>query len=474
MLTKRLRKAVIIATAVGTITTFVLLFHTNPEYVQNVHDKIKSQEMGLGDLRDNFEYYQNLMANYTSSFYEDLTRNIDALKNTDGILQNPSDMRALLSPAFEEGSIKPKDALRENVGFFSNIVKKKIDEPKNLKLVKIGELESTEGYVRENATFVSLVRNSELKGIVGTIKQIEDTFNSKYHYPYVFLNDQPFTKKFKQAIQEATESKCFFEQVPAEDWDRPSNIDPKREEEGVKYLEEKGVGYARKLSYHNMCRYYSGKFYNHPRLQQYRYYWRVEPKTNYFCDIDYDVFKFMNDNNKIYGFVLNLYDSPDSVQSLWPVTMEFLSKNPQYLHKNAATTWLRENLQNPDNFKGAHGYSTCHFWSNFEIGDMDFFRGEAYSTWMDFLNEAGGFYYERWGDAPVHSIGLGLFADKSQIHWFRDIGYEHFPYYNCPVSSKCHGRCKAGKFSQWTSLDDQNCQATWAKYEMTEKELEYY
>ena len=36
----------------------------------------------------------------------------------------------------------------------------------------------------------------------------------------------------------------------------------------------------------------------------------------------------------------------------------------------------------------------CAVWSNFEIGDLDFWRGEAYSTFFDFLDKKGGFYYE--------------------------------------------------------------------------------
>jgi hypothetical protein len=33
-------------------------------------------------------------------------------------------------------------------------------------------------------------------------------------------------------------------------------------------------------------------------------------------------------------------------------------------------------------------------WSNFEIADMDWFRGEAYQKYFDFLERKGGFYYE--------------------------------------------------------------------------------
>ena len=50
--------------------------------------------------------------------------------------------------------------------------------------------------------------------------------------------------------------------------------------------------------------------------------------------------------------------------------------------------------------------------------------------------------FQRWGDAPVHSIAAALFARKDQIHFFNDIGYRHDPFQHCPsgeVWSK--GRC---------------------------------
>lgn len=83
----------------------------------------------------------------------------------------------------------------------------------------------------------------------------------------------------------------------------------------------------------------------------------------------------------------------------------------------------------------------CLVWSNFEIGDLDFWRGEAYSKFFDYLDAKGGFYYERWGDAPVHSIGAALFAHKDQIHFFNDIGYRHEPFQHCP-QGEAHSRGK--------------------------------
>lgn len=214
-----------------------------------------------------------------------------------------------------------------------------------------------------------------------------------------------------------------------------------------------------------MCRWNSGLFYKHPALANYKYYWRVEPNVRFFCQVDYDVFRYMQDHNKTYGFVINLYDEPASISGLWPATQKFMAEYPAMVRSpNPALRWLMDSDRRPDHNRNANGYSTCHFWSNFEIADMDFWRGEAYSKYFDHLDRAGGFFYERWGDAPVHSIGLGLFEDSNKIHWFRDIGYQHIPYFNCPNSPMCRG-CVTGRFSDGEAwLNNNDCRPLWFKY----------
>lgn len=51
---------------------------------------------------------------------------------------------------------------------------------------------------------------------------------------------------------------------------------------------------------------------------------------------------------------------------------------------------------------GAYGFarsgfkwSMCHFWSNFEIADLDWFRGKEYQEFFDLIDKDGGIYYER-------------------------------------------------------------------------------
>ena len=251
------------------------------------------------------------------------------------------------------------------------------------------------------------------------------------------------------------------ETIPKDHWDPPSWINTDLFRESAAMLKEKKIQYADMISYHNMCRWNSGMFYKHPALANTQYYWRVEPKVHFFCDVDYDVFRFMQDNNKTYGFTVNLYDAPESIPTLWPETQKFLAAHPEYVHPNNAMEWLQDDVQRPEHNKAANGYSTCHFWSNFEIGDLNFWRSQPYEDYFNHLDRAGGFFYERWGDAPVHSIALGLFEDKSKIHWFRDIGYQHIPYFNCPNSNKCKG-CQKGLFTDGEKfLFKEDCRRNW-------------
>ncbi|PVF94299.1 putative mannosyltransferase [Serendipita vermifera] len=275
-----------------------------------------------------------------------------------------------------------------------------------------------------NATFVILARNYELKDLVKTLVQIEDRFNHQYHYPYVFLNEEPFTDEFKRWTSTVVSSKVQYGHIPPEHWYQPDDIDEARAAASREDMVKNRVIYGGSVSYRNMCRFNSGFFFRHELTQKYRYYWRIEPGVDFFCNVNEDPFMYLQENNKVYGFTISMYEFQRTIPTLWDVTKEFITQNPQYVAENNAMGFLSDN--------GGNDYNLCHFWSNFEIADMDFWRSEAYMKYFDFLESKGGFYYERWGDAPVHSIGAALFARKDQIHFFKEIGYRHNPFQHCP------------------------------------------
>ena len=122
--------------------------------------------------------------------------------------------------------------------------------------------------------------------------------------------------------------------------------------------------------------------------------------------------------NKTYGYTIALWEVPDTAPSLFLQTS--IHKDDQRI----PTTNMWRNMIDPslapyglrhlipaETLRDAHGdsWNLCHYWGNFEIADMDFFRGEPYRTYFERLDRAGGFYYERVRSlaGPVLSLHSG-------------------------------------------------------------------
>ncbi|KAJ8104269.1 glycosyltransferase family 15 protein [Lipomyces tetrasporus] len=285
---------------------------------------------------------------------------------------------------------------------------------------------------KPKAALISLVRNSELEGIEQSMRHLEARFNHKYNYPWIFFNDVPFDDTFKARTGNLTNAECFYATVPESHWSLPKWIDESRFISSLEYLGAIGVGKGWMISYRHMCRWNSGFFYQHPILDDFDWYWRVEPDVHFFCDIDYDPFAFMEENNLKYGFNMNILDDARSFPSMWRQTQEFMSEYPELIHPEADFSWVLDHKNDGE-------YNNCQFFSNFEIGSLDFFRSKTYNTYFDYIDRKGGFYYERFGDAPLHTLAVVLLLSKRETHFFRDIGYQHDINKQCPANliDKC-------------------------------------
>ncbi|KAJ1948863.1 hypothetical protein EC988_004999, partial [Linderina pennispora] len=279
------------------------------------------------------------------------------------------------------------------------------------------------------AALVALVRNTDLFGMRQTIRQIEDRFNSRFNYPYIFLNDVPFTEEFKAGVRILTSANVSFGELDSESWGMPEWIDRERFE-AVKRTARYPHGGSD--SYRKMCRFQSGFIHKHPLLADLEFYWRIEPDVEFFCDQEYDPFVYMKENGLKYGWVIGMTEFMDTVATLWNTTMGFIAEHPGMVSPANLKRWLLDDAGN---------YNGCHFWTNFEIVDLSFYRSPEYEAYFQHLDRAGGFFYERWGDAPVHSIAAALFLNASQTHWFEDIGYFHPAVAKCPSGSNTRSKC---------------------------------
>jgi mannosyltransferase len=48
----------------------------------------------------------------------------------------------------------------------------------------------------------------------------------------------------------------------------------------------------------------------------------------------------------------------------------------------------------PNSMEG-ESYNMCHYWSNFEIANLDWFRSKSYNDFFNMMDRSGGFWMER-------------------------------------------------------------------------------
>ncbi|CAM0140857.1 unnamed protein product [Umbelopsis sp. WA50703] len=273
---------------------------------------------------------------------------------------------------------------------------------------------------KANAAFIILARNSNEAGLLSSLQQNEEKFNKKYNYPYIILNDEMFTEEFRQVISNATRAQVKFGTIDQSMWGYPEWVDQEKAAKDRETLKAQSVPYASSESYRHMCRFQSGFFFRHPLTLDYDYYWRIEPDVDYYCELDYDVFAFMEAKDLKYGWTLSLTDYPVTLPSFWPTVQKWMAKHPEWMTtgKSSLRKWLHDDPE-------MEHYNFCHFWSNFEIGSLKWLRSEEYLSYFEHLDKSGGFFYERWGDAPVHSVAVALMLNESDVHFFNDIGYKN-------------------------------------------------
>lgn len=348
---------------------------------------------------------------------------------------------------------------------------------------------------RVNAAFVVLARNKEIDGVILSMRSLERHFNQWFNYKWVFLNDEPFNEEFKRRVEEVASGEFEFGIIPPNKWQFPNGNTPEFKE-SIESQGDRGIMYGSMKSYHSMCRFYSGYFFEHPLVKNLDWYWRVEPDVDFYCDLTYDPFVEMEKNGKKYGYTIAIKELVNTVPSLFRKTKEFIKTNnlelpdswnffinnyeffkgenklqyqdvknvhdlitkmektsPMNLAKKLLETTeiedLDKNLLNElvrhsttegfsriiDEIYNFQEYNLCHFWSNFEIASNSIFTSPEYRAYYDFLERSKGFYQERWGDAPIHSLAVGMFLDLDEIHYFRDIGYKHSTLAHCPFNS---------------------------------------
>ena len=131
----------------------------------------------------------------------------------------------------------------------------------------------------------------------------------------------------------------------------------------------------------------------------------------------------MIEHNKTYGFTIAVKELRETVpnifryasaykrlnnitsKGLWEMFVEPPEEDDEDSTKDSDTspndnsfwdtlTGKKKNTIDPESMEG-EAYNMCHFWSNFEIAKLSWFRSKEYQDFFEMMDRSGGFWMER-------------------------------------------------------------------------------
>ncbi|CAB4255825.1 similar to Saccharomyces cerevisiae YDR483W KRE2 Alpha1,2- mannosyltransferase of the Golgi involved in protein mannosylation [Maudiozyma barnettii] len=374
--------------------------------------------------------------------------------------------------------------------------------PRNTTQGAMVESLSNEGYKPKACLLMTLFKPTgdrvDPEAIYLTVSSIQKKFNNWFEYPWVFISkdgheymNNEFTEQIKELVPESIE--LNFETVTNEYLhDVPEWIDVNKISDSQIRLS--GIEYGDSQFFRSLNRYLVGYLWKEPFLGNFDWYWRIEPGLELLCDIDYDLFRWMQDRNQVFGFALS-YMEPhkEVVEKLWDIFKKFAN---EFKNKKEIVDFEKNNFQFNTEFKdlpkekdekkrkkleeeaakhgigtGSSEYNKCQYVSSFQLANLNFFRSQPFMDLFERLDKEGGFYYHRWSASSVHTMAINLLLRKNQLYFFDNIGFKlstdsmasssQFSsisrnFYNCPIDDATYREynCNCDQGLDFTFMKD--------------------
>lgn len=164
-----------------------------------------------------------------------------------------------------------------------------------------------------------------------------------------------------------------------------------------------------------MTGFFSGPLFESSALMPYEYVWRLDSDSFLLAPPAADPLAQLAAANGTYGWVHAFQDEQLFVSGLWNLTARFLSSRG--IDEGAVHEWVPQGRRWPE--------SPMCFATNCFVARRRWFTSPPYSDYFRALDEAGGFYLHRWGDACVHMLAVAAMLPRSEVVHLHSLAYWH-------------------------------------------------
>jgi alpha 1,2-mannosyltransferase len=164
------------------------------------------------------------------------------------------------------------------------------------------------------------------------------------------------------------------------------------------------AGHKWSVGYRHMSRFFCHGLYQLPFVRELEYYWRLDADSMLLEHVQTDPFDVMKRNGRVYGYNVIAFEDVAVIEGLFDAVKH-------HFVQGAASKILGNHVT-------AKEWNKSMFYTNFEISRVDFWLSSEYQRFFRDVDNAGGIYTRRWGDAPIHFLAVAALLKDDQLEAF--------------------------------------------------------
>lgn len=158
-----------------------------------------------------------------------------------------------------------------------------------------------------------------------------------------------------------------------------------------------------------MMRWYAILIWFYLSEEGYTHVMRLDDDSYIHSKIEYNMFDYVRNNKIRYGFVQPTYEPGG--EAFDALVDGYLNKNPNVTSQNLIQSYKQD--------RGVG------FYNNFFMADVSFFITPPAASLLTLIDRSKLIFTQRTGDLVIQSAVARLFLKPEEVHWFRDLTYEH-------------------------------------------------
>ena len=252
-------------------------------------------------------------------------------------------------------------------------------------------------------------------------------FNDIYKYPIIILHEGDYKERDIQEILAGIrgdyKNLVTFKTIDPEDFELPKYID---NDKLNKSIDTQIVPYWRNIKYRLMCNFWLNHFTKY--CDSYEYVMRLDDDSIIEETINNDLFKLCKEKDTIYMSNIVHIDCGICNYGMKELFLELFPEKKDLLDTLFVKTEIEKNNVFYNKFKNLYQIINnktienkieinmpMMYYNNFFITNTAFWKRDDVKETINHINKSGNIFYYRYGDAPLQTIILSLFANDKIV-----------------------------------------------------------